>query len=133
MNFVRVERYSDNVENNFSERRNKQRSEETKLNNTDKYETTEKEEKRGTRSFLPQNDAKNVTLDKNNQIGLSLLTKNILNYQGPFKQKVDNLLVIPEEQFFRLPDQDLNVLLLYVLDTYQEQDKLLNGRKAQLK
>lgn len=128
-----MDRYSDNAENNFSERRDKRRNEETKYNNIDNYETVEKEEKRGTRAFLSQNDVKNVSIAKNPQIQFSALTKSILNYQGPFKQKVDNLLAMPEEQFFRLPDLDLNVLLLYILDTYQEQDKLLNGRKAQLK
>lgn len=94
----------------------------------------EKEEKRGTRSFLPQNSTKNIeVIGVKNHQHLAQMTKNIINYQGPFKQKVDNLLALPEEQIFRLPDSDLSVLLLYILDTYQEQDKLLSGRKAQLK
>uniref|UniRef100_A0A915DPY7 Uncharacterized protein n=1 Tax=Ditylenchus dipsaci TaxID=166011 RepID=A0A915DPY7_9BILA len=48
------------------------------------------------------------------------------------KQRIENLLALPDDQVFNLPFPELKVLLIHAAELSQEQNRLLNGRKAQL-
>lgn len=61
------------------------------------------------------------------------ILKDLLPTSGPFKQKIEALLAFPEDEMFSLPLVELKTLLLYAADISQEQERLLNGRKGQLK
>jgi len=50
----------------------------------------------------------------------------------PLRQRIENLLTLPDERVYTMSEQDMKTHVALVVELYIEQEKMLNGRKAQL-
>ncbi|KAI1732421.1 hypothetical protein Ddc_01285 [Ditylenchus destructor] len=50
----------------------------------------------------------------------------------PLKQRIETLLAVPDDNVMKMPANELRALLIYAAELCREQDRMLNGRHAQL-